>query len=167
MPMNENPYDIPGTESVGRQFVPTEIYLSSMAQQFLNQTRPWVRFISVMLFISAGFLILSALIMIGTGAAFMGQNRFSSPMNALGPAVVGGFYLILSLLYIAPGIFLHRYAGTITLLETSRTAQMLEDALKHQKSFWRYTGIVTLIAMILVAILIISSIVVIALIAHR
>ena len=165
--MNENPYSMPGTESGSEQFVPKEISLSPAGQQFLNQTRPWVRFMSVMMFIMAGFMFLAGLIMIGTGAVFVGQSRLNNPMSALGPAVAGTFYVILSLLYLAPGVFLHRYAGTIKLLESSRAAQALEDALKHQKSFWRYVGILTLISLILGVILVIFMIVFFALIAHR
>ncbi len=51
-------------------------------------------------------------------------------------------------MYIAPGMFLWRYASAIQSLKASATAARLEDALKHQKSFWRFLGILTAIAVV-------------------
>ena len=35
--------------------------LTPLAQQYLNETRPWVRFISVLTFVAAGFMLLAGL----------------------------------------------------------------------------------------------------------
>ena len=169
--MNENPVAIPGAGSGSAELVSADISLSPAGQRFLNQTRPWVRFMSVMMFIGAAFMVLMGLLMvvmgIGTGAMSVSQGRLGGLMNALGPAIAGVFYMILALLYIAPGVFLSRYASSIKLLETSRSGQALQDALKHQKSFWRYIGIATLIGLILAAVAIFASIFIVAMVAQR
>jgi hypothetical protein len=155
MAMNENPEAFPGTGSGNAGFVPADIPLSSTAQQFLNQTKPWVRFMSVMIFISSAFMALAgiALIMLGIGTSALYGTR--GPFGSLargGNIAAGFFYIILAILYMAPGVFLSRFASAIKLLQTSRSAQALEDALRYQKSFWRYVGILTIIGMVLMVV---------------
>jgi hypothetical protein len=48
-------------------------------------------------------------------------------------------------MYILPGIFLFRYASAIKALKSDPSSPALEDALRYQKTFWRYLGILTII----------------------
>jgi anti-sigma-K factor RskA len=56
-------------------------------------------------------------------------------------------YVALACVYIAPGLYLSRYANAIKRLKVNSTAAGLEEALKHQKSFWRFIGILTAISL--------------------
>jgi hypothetical protein len=151
--MDENSFSDSGSGTTQQQ-----ICLTSAAQQFLNQTRPWVRFISVMTFIAAGIMAIAGIVMIaiGIGKGFPGipSSGVRGPLlGAMGNVAGGFFYIVLAFAYIAPGIFLSRCAGAISLLDSTRSPQALEDAMRNQRSFWRYVGILMIIGLILGVIL--------------
>ena len=151
--MDENSLSDSGSGTVSEK-----IYLTSTAQQFLNQTRPWLRFFSVMTFIAAGVMAIAgiAMIVMGIGTGIPGipsGAQGSRVLGAMGNVAAGFFYILLAFVYIAPGIFLSRFAGAISLLDKTRSPQALEDALRNQKSFWRYVGILMIIGLVLGAIL--------------
>lgn len=126
--------------------------ITPIAQQYLDQTRPWVRFMSIMHFVGAGFMLLVGIAMLGFsvigGVAARNNGEVGALRSAIGAAVVAVVYVFVAFLYVAPGVYLSRYASAITYLKTSGNAAALEDALKHQKSFWRYIGILTVVALI-------------------
>jgi len=122
------------------------IYLNAAAMNHLVSTRPWARFISIFLFIVTGFSIISALVMFAIG--FFDTNTMysakaeTSSLQMISGTIAGFIYIALAIVYIPMGFFLSRYAGDINGLEIEHSAEMLESALKQQKLFWRYTGIV-------------------------
>jgi uncharacterized membrane protein YjgN (DUF898 family) len=136
----------PGTGATGGAKVVT---LTPLAQQYLDQTRPWVRFLSIVTFVSAGLMAL-VMLLVGMVGGLAGGGRGAA--GVLGSAIGGGLmallYLALACLYIAPGLYLARYANAIESLKTNQTASVLEDALKHQRSFWRFVGILCAVAIV-------------------
>ncbi len=115
--------------------------------EFLRQTKPWVRLVSILMFIGAGFLVLAgvAAMFLGTAGSMMGGGRRASVgVGAIG-MVLGLVYLALAALYIFPAIFLSRYASRIGDLTRSGRSVDLEAALAAQRSFWRFMGIAILI----------------------
>lgn len=140
----EEVVDVPETES-------PEIILSDKGRKFLNQTRPWVRFMSVMIFIGAGFMALG-----GVMTSIVGLNPGTSvPVETTGNPLLGNFVywglfcLFMAVLYVFPGIHLSRLASAIKTLESGRAGTDLEKVLKYQRSFWRYVGILTAFSLIL------------------
>jgi hypothetical protein len=72
--------------------------------------------------------------------------------SAAGFGVMALVYVLLAFVYVAPGMYLSRYASAIKRLKANATAGGLEDTLKHQKSFWRFVGILTAIGLVVAAI---------------
>lgn len=105
----------------------------------LRQTKPWVRFISILTFISAALMIIIGLVM---GMAGMAGG-------APGSIILLIFYPLLGLLYFFPGLFLFRYANRIRDFMNSSHNQFLDAALEAQKSFWKFVGILTMVSIIL------------------
>ena len=103
----------------------------------LSQTRPWVRFLSIMAFIGSGFLLLG-------GVAMMGLSAVIPSMGFLQGAAIGVMYVLMAALYIYPALLLNRYAGAIGALVVTRSAASLDAALDQQKRFWRFVGIMTI-----------------------
>jgi hypothetical protein len=102
-----------------------------------------------------------ALIMMGMGPSVLYGAR--GPFGSLargGNIATGFFYIILAILYVFPGVFLSRFASAIKLLQTNRSAQALEEAIRYQKSFWRYVGILSIVGIALMIVGIILVIVV-------
>ncbi len=141
-PSDANPYQSPQTTTLSGDNLDADPSLAGAADM-LRQTKPWVRFMSVMLFIGAGLMAIGGLAIMAIG---MGQGGPGAPgmPGAFGP-ILGAVYIVMALLYIVPGIFLWKYADRIGAFLYQQTPAMLTSALEPQKSFWRFTGIVTLI----------------------
>lgn len=117
----------------------------------LRATRPWVMLISIVMFIAAGFMVLAGLAMMFMPSP-QGMGGFG-----FGP-VVGIIYLLMSALYIAPAYLLLKYASSIKDLLNGGGDVAMENALGSQKSFWRYSGIVTLILIVIYALIFVFAI---------
>jgi uncharacterized membrane protein len=113
---------------------------------------------SVMVFIGAGIAVIVAVVMLAL--AFGSSEATNTPlMGTAGRSVTAVMYLAIALLYVAPGVFLSRYASAIGRLAQDRSVAALEDALEHQRSFWRYAGTLTLIGTVLGILIIVLLIV--------
>lgn len=124
----------------------------------LAGTRPWVRLVSVLLFVGAGLGLLAVLIsMLAVGHTPGGP-----------PAVlIGAIQVLACLLYLVPAWHLSRYAGALGSFLQGGAVSELEAALEHQKSFWKFVGILTLISLVLAALGIAAAILIPALLVGR
>ncbi len=118
--------------------------------EHLRATKPWVRFMSIIMFISVGFMFLAGLIMM-----FM-----PSPMGGRMPGMgaIGILYFVLGGLYLAPAYFLYQFASAIQNLLQGGGDVAMETALGSQKSFWRFVGILTLVILCIYALVFIFAI---------
>jgi len=115
----------------------------------LRQTKPWVRFMSILMFIGAAFMIIFGLVagVVGiAGGAFEG-------------AVFLILYPLMGLLYIFPALFLFRYASRIRDFMAHGLSENLDAALEAQKSFWKFIGILTLIILGIYAVIFVVAII--------
>jgi hypothetical protein len=111
----------------------------------LDRTRPWVRFIGVLIIIGCVLLVLMAVLVMVMGS-FFGTDQ------ELGPAfgiLIGGLYLLMAVLYFFPALYLLRYGAAIKQIRGGTNIRALEEALGHQASFWRYIGILAAVIMAL------------------
>jgi hypothetical protein len=137
-----NPYAAPIAD---HQRAPTTVGLPGDGQvtpailDSMRQTRPWVLFLGILGFIGAGFMVLGGLGMLVAGSAIGGGE-----MGAI--AIV---YIVMAVFYIFPSLYLYRYASSIKMLMSGYGVHALEEALSHQKSFWKLVGICTAVMMVL------------------
>jgi len=140
---SDNPYRSPEVASK-----PSDggVWDSSLngAADMLRKTKPWVRFMSVIMFIGSAFMALGGAIMMAAGAA-------GAP-GAVG-AFLGILYILMAILYVIPAVFLWRYADRIGSFLLQRTPGRLASALEAQKSFWKFVGILTLIVLCIYALI--------------
>lgn len=122
--------------------VPTDAQVTPGILEAMTQTRPWVLFLGILGFIGAGLMVLAGLGMLIAGSA-MGAGE----MGAL--SII---YIVMAIIYIFPSLYLYRYAGSIKMLMSGYGVHALEEALNHQKSFWKLVGIVTAVCMVLYAV---------------
>jgi hypothetical protein len=152
--MDENPMEPEITDRADvKTMEPENVLLTADGQKFLNQTRPWVRFMSIMVFIGAAVSLLAGLmsfLLEVTGGLVSARNQVFEGLSG-GGFILGLIYFIMAIFYIPPGMFLSRYASAIRTLESEGTSSALESALKYQKSFWRYVGIFTVVCLIVTA----------------
>ena len=124
--------------------VPPPSAVTATVLDHLRGTKPWVRFISVLGFICAALLVLVGLFMMaigGMGSAIPGMEKLGKGFGVL----LGGLYFLAALVYVFFSIPLYRYASAIQSMVQSRSTGALEQALAHQRSFWRRVGITTLV----------------------
>lgn len=143
-----NPYSPSSTAHYGS---PTGSLSSSAIHAVVDQlvkTKPWVRFMSVLILVGAGFLLLSAFAMVVVGVT-AGNNARPGPLSAAGGLGLGALYFILAVIYIFPGVKLWKYASRIADLARSHGERDLVAALAEQRMFWRFVGMTVVAMMIL------------------
>ncbi|MGH9866680.1 MAG: DUF5362 family protein [Candidatus Polarisedimenticolia bacterium] len=125
----------------------------------LKETKPWVKFLAIFGFALAGLMVLLALVVL-----------IASPFmeGGLGVGVLMSFvYLISAVLYVIPCLSLYRYGSSIDRLVHGGGQAAMEEALDHQRRFWRVAGILTIVMLCLYAVVFVGAIVVFAILGLR
>ncbi len=153
-PIGDNPYESPSyDDSSAFADDKQSTTVSFQTLEMLRQTRPWVLFLSILGFISAGLMILGGGCMSIVGLASVVDGP--SPMGASSVGLAA-MYAVIGLLYLVPSIHLYRYGARIGMLLQFPGQQYLEQALESQKSFWKFVGIMTAIILVLYAVLFVA-----------
>lgn len=130
----------------------------------LNETRPWVLFVAVLAFIGAGFMVLAACGMAGIGLFAQGLMGEMGGVGGIGGLAVmlmyGVIYLLAAVLYVAMGYYLYKYATAIQAFADTRETVAMEQALGHQRSFWRMVGIVTIVYLCLIVLGLLAALII-------
>lgn len=136
------------------------------AIEMLRQTRPWVVFMSVVAFLGSAFLFVAALFMFAVGFLMPAGLKGGGGAEVFGGAVgmvygaMGFVYLPFAAMCIYQGIKLWAYGSAIGRLLTSRAAADLEDAMQHQKTYWKFSGISVIVIFVLYILLFVGIMVV-------
>ena len=141
----QNPFAVSEHSNASRQSALTDPGVHPAFReliQLLIETRPWVRFIGIMTMIAAVLMVIGGLV--ATLGGFAGGR-----MGGVGFA--GLIYLVMSMLYIYPALCLMRFASSITEAELSGQMANVNEAILHQKKFWRFCGIVAVLVLIFYA----------------
>ena len=133
---SDNPYDFQPSDDLG-SLASGQPGAHGILEE-LRMTRPWVRLM--------GFLGILGAILALMGATVMTVGGLAGGANG-GPLIIAGLvYAIVGCLYVYPFWKLIKYASAISLAEQTGSLRDVEVALSHQRSFWRFLGILTAIA---------------------
>lgn len=105
----------------------------------LLQTKPWVMLCAILGFISAGLLVIVAILMIIGMSAIFGSDA-DGLTGGFGIGV-GLLYLIIAAISVVPPYWLYKYGTAIKQADISRSLEDVTHALRFQKSFWKFVGI--------------------------
>lgn len=143
-----NPYSSPESNLFGGTAATSSDGVTQGVILQLQKTKPWVRFMSVMMFIGAGFMVLAGLFMglAGGASAMSGDNKALGAGLGVGIAAA---YSLLAILYIFPALKLWKYADRIRDLMSSRQVLDLEKALNEQRAFWKFVGVMMIVVFVL------------------
>lgn len=130
--------------------------ISNTMIEAMGGTKPWVLLIGVVLFISAAFMLLGTLGMVGAGSLGMAQMGVESGVIV----GIGAMYGLMSVIYIMMGIYLIKYSSAIGRLLQSASAVDMEEALIAQRKFWKIAGIITAVMLVVMLIGIVAAIVI-------
>jgi hypothetical protein len=122
---------------------------SSRIPDILRRTAPWVRLMSVVLFISCAVMMIGGVIFAVAMAAGLAAQGAGGHFGAA-PALVGGFfYAAMGLVNIFPAMFLWRFASRAKEFVAGPRPELLEQALDAQRSYWKFMGIFMMVAVVL------------------
>ncbi len=142
---DSNPYQSPSTPASpfeGHTEVDTMLY---EATQSLAQTKPWVRFLSVL-----GFIGSAGMVVVVVGMMAFRRGPF-------GPGLIEMIVMVLMfvLFYFIPSFLLWNYASRIGEFLKASNPLTFSAAIAAQKSFWKYLGILTLVIMCFYAVMLV------------
>jgi hypothetical protein len=109
----------------------------------------------VVAFIGSGLMLLGGLSMLVLGAIVPSTGASPIPTAAL-----GAIYIPMAVLYVYPALKLWGFSSAIGRLLASRANMDLEAALGHQKSFWKFAGITTIVMIALYGVFIVGMVIV-------
>ena len=119
----------------------------SRVPDILRRTVPWVRVMSVVLFISGGLMFVGGLLFaVGVFAGRLGDRSGASGLPTL---LVGVFYAAFGPFYLIPAVFLHRFASRAKAFVAAPRPDLLEAALDAQRSYWKFIGILIIVGCVL------------------
>ena len=127
----------------------------------LRATKPWTRLLSILGFIGTGLTILMGL------GIMVGGSFFPIPPEAPPLAYLGIFYILTSVLYLIPSIWLSKYSSAIESFLKGGDSVQLGNAIAYQKSFWKFMGILVLVCIIIAILGILAAILIPTFLAFR
>ncbi len=159
--MEANPYSTPTSNPYGAVSTIGEDAVSPGTIAQLAGTKPWVRFLSVLMWIGTVFMILASVGLIIAGVMGIGAGSNNNGLAAMGGFVaMGVFYGVMTLLILYPTLKMSKYATCIGRLLESRSVADLESALTEQRRFWKFYGILMVIYLCFIVVAIVASLVI-------
>lgn len=148
MTIQEDPYRPPSAALEGGRGVGWESQaVPEPVVTLLAETRPWVRLMAILIFLGSGLALILTLV-VGLGSTGGGTGAITAlPMLAV------------ALIYLMPALFMWRYAASIRQLQDGGGQAALEAALGHQKSFWKYVGVLAAVMIIVYSIAMVLGVV--------
>ena len=144
----------------GQQVVSSAVRVTDQMINSMRSTKMWTKFLSIMGFIGAGFVVL-----VGIFISLAG-NIFPQAQGGKIPPVLGLIYIFFSIFYIIPSVYLFKYSSALGRFLDNKMESELASALSYQKSFWKFLGMVCLIMMIIVVVGIVAAIVIPLMVKH-
>ena len=144
-----NPYATPSANPYGSNPLSMEGSVAAETIAPLAGTKGWVQFMSILLWIGVGFMILigiGIIVMANVMPKVFESSSKGTPFGGVALMTgVGVFYLILSGLYIYPAMKLWSYGSRIGKLKATLSLSDLNAALQEQQRFWKFTGIMVIV----------------------
>ena len=164
-----NPYQSPETSAVTEKPGISQGNITETMLIYLKEASPWLRFIGILGFIGCGmtaiwgvFLIVLIPIFGQVWESVPGFEAFCAFGGAMGLAFGGIFGVLIigsSLLIFFPSLFVYRFGDKIRTYLRSGTDRDLEQALKNNKSLWKFYGIICIVYLAFVPVMVVFSII--------
>jgi len=114
---------------------------SAQSVIYLNETRKWTIFLSILGFIFLGLLVVVSLLM---STVFNTLSADAMPFPGMGIAI-GIVYLLLGALFFFPIYYLYKFSSLSRKAIYNEDSVTLTQAFKNLKSHYKFTGIFTII----------------------
>jgi hypothetical protein len=121
--------------------------LTAAMERYLREAAPWLRFIGVLSFIGCAFMFLGGITFLIMAVALPG---FGGGWGDLGGGLGSVAYIVSGALMFFPARFTYNFGAKIRRYLQSGAEDDLEQALKNNKSLWKFNGILYIICLALV-----------------
>lgn len=149
MESSANPYSNPSASLYGTAPDGAADAVPPGAVAALAGTKPWVRFMSVLIWLLSGLLLFMSFAVVFT--VVIGAYDHDRDAAFLKKIVIGtaAYYALAGFAVIYPALKLWKYASGIAQVMNSRTTADLDAALNHQRRYWKFQGIMVIIVICL------------------
>lgn len=139
------------------------IGLNGNIRTYLRETAKWGKFLSIIGFISIGFMVIGGILFGTIGMSAMNDisamGGQPNPMGMLGGGFIMIFYCLMGLLYFFPSLYLYRFSTKIKIALENDDETELTTAFMNMKSLYKFWGIFMAIIIGFYALLFIFAIV--------
>ncbi|GHT91596.1 hypothetical protein FACS1894140_2440 [Spirochaetia bacterium] len=142
-----NPWQSPGAVTEAERDAASSQALTNTMVRYLKEAAPWLRFIGILSFIGCGFMFAGGIIFVILASVVSG---LAGEFEAIGGALVGLIYIPMGVLMFFPARFIYNFGAKIRNYARSNAEQDLEEALKNNKSLWKFYGIMSIISLALI-----------------
>jgi len=156
----ENHYRSPETQIVPEAKQGTGVELTVKMLQYLNEASPWLRFVGILGYITAGFTIFGG---IAGMLSFVAVGSMVDLPSGIAPAFGALFFII----YLPTGVltlflanFIFKFGQKIRYYKLTNSIEELEEALKNNKSLWKFIGILCIVSLALIPVMLILTLIV-------
>ncbi len=105
---------------------------------YLIETAKWGKLLAIVSFVSVALIVLVGLV------AMLGFSQMRSHSNT---AIVGVFYLLLTLIYYFPLSYLYKYSVQIKVGVNSNDTSTIAHGFQNLKSLFKFMGILTIVVL--------------------
>ncbi len=153
-----NPYESTQTNLDEEKPLISQDFFTASTIEYLKASSPWMKFMGIMSFIGAGILIVVGLAIMLLFPIVSQVLDFVSAGLAAVSSVFGFIYLAMGIVAIFPARYLYNFASKIRLFIETKNERAMEIALRNNKSFWKFNGIVAIISLASIPVIFIISI---------
>jgi hypothetical protein len=150
-----NPWQSPGTEVSAAQDAVASGVLTGTMVRYLREASPWLRFIGILSFIGCGLMTLGGLVFAVLVVAISDvAGEFG---GVIGGSFLGALYIVIGLLFFFPAKFMYGFGSKLHNYVLSNSAKDLEEALKNNKSLWKFNGILAIVYLSIIPLVLIGG----------
>ena len=120
-----------------------DLHVDQESSSYLGETAKWAKFMSILGFIFCGLIVLVGLFAASFLSATMG--KFGGEGSPLGGAALSFIYILFSLVYFFPCLFLFNFASKMQVALRNNDQQQLTQSFKNLKSCYKFLGILMIV----------------------
>lgn len=136
----------------------TQLTISENSKSYLREIGKWSRFLGILMYVAMSFMILGGIAFVI--AAFIGGDAMAGAGMGIAPGIMGAMYIILGIIYIFPAKYLTKAGSSLKAGISINSNEAVEEGIKNTKSYYKFTGIISIVALCIAAVAIVTIIIV-------
>jgi hypothetical protein len=133
--------------------------MNEIQKSYLLETAKWQKFLGVVMMVCVVLMAIGGIAIIATGSFFADQVDDNPLLAQFGMSGFGIMYLLMAVLYYFYARYLLRAAKGLKAWGVSEDEADLTFGLKNNKSYFKFSGILTIIALAIVAIALVAGVI--------